>query len=349
MTAHAEHATATNTRTVAVAGASGFVGRAVVRELLARGFAVRVLARDRAKARNVLPRQGVTIITGEVGTDHAQDNAQSDPSAITNFLTGAFACINLIGIIREDRSKGQTFQKCHTQAVKILSDACVAAGVTRFVQMSALGVKDVHVSEYQRTKFEGEAILKRSGLDWTIFRPSLIHGAEGEFVQTAIKWCSGNHPPFLFLPYFTRSVEETRVPLGGISQFDPVIAPIYVADVASAFVECLDRPQTFGEIYNLAGPERLTWPAMLRVMRDNIPGANTRLQPFGLPGDIAALGAKFAALAKVGQFLPFDEGMAKMGSEDSFATLDKVRTDIGLTPAPFTQTFKSYASALGDH
>ena len=348
MTAHAANATpatATNTRTVAIAGATGFVGRAVVRELLSRGYAVRVLARDRAKAREVLPRQGVTIITGEVGGD----STKSDPGAIADLLSGAFACINLIGIIREDRSKGQTFQKCHTQSVKILTEACIAAGITRFVQMSALGVQDVHVSEYQRTKFEGESILRRSGLDWTIFRPSLIHGADGEFVDTAKKWCSGNHPPFLFLPYFTRGVEETRVPLGGVTQFDPVVAPIFVADVARAFVECLERPQTFGEIYNLAGSERLTWPAMLRVMRDNIPGANTRLEPFGLPGDIAALGAKFATLAKVGQFLPFDEGMAKMGSQDSFATLDKLQTDIGFTPAPFTQTFKSYAGTLGDH
>ncbi len=168
-------------------------------------------------------------------------------------------------------------------------------------------------------------------------------------MHTAVQWCSGNHPPYLFLPYFTRGVEETRVPLGGVTQIDPVVAPVFVEDVARAFVSCLDRPESIGEIYNLTGPERLSWPAMLRTMRDSIPGANPRLQPFGLPGEIAALGAKAAAFAHVGQFLPFDEGMARMGSEDSVATLDKVQTDLGLSPRPFTETFRSYASALGGH
>ncbi len=337
---HANHA-AHAPRTVAVAGASGFVGRAVVRELVSRGHSVRALARDRAKARAVLPRDGVSIVAGDI----------TDPGAVADLLSGSSACINLIGIIRENRSAGQTFHKCHTESVRILADACATGGgaVTRFVQMSALGVKDVHVSEYQRTKFEGEQVLRRSSLDWTIFRPGLIHGVDGEFVHTAVQWCSGNHPPYLFLPYFTRGVEETRVPLGGVTQIDPVVAPIFVGDVARAFATCLDRPESIGEIYNLAGPERLSWPAMLRTMRDNIPGANTRLQPFGLPGEIAALGAKAAAFAHVGQFLPFDEGMARMGSEDSVATLDKVQTDLGLSPRPFTESFRSYASALGGH
>jgi NADH dehydrogenase len=318
----------------------------VVSELLARGYGVRVFARNRAKARSLFPREsggaanaGVSIVAGEL----------TDAGALSELLSGASALINLIGIIREVRSEGQTFQRLHADAVKRLIEACNASGVRRFLQMSALGVKDVYVSEYQRTKFEGETHLRRSELDWTIFRPGMIHGVDGEFVKTVVQWCSGHHPPFVFLPYFTRGVEDTRVPLGGVSQVDPVIAPIYVGDVAKAFVSAIDRPQTHGEIYNLAGPQRMTWPAMLRTMRDAIPGANTNLQPFGIPGEVAALGAMGATLAHVGQFLPFDEGMARMGCEDSVATLDKVREDLGLVPVPFVSTFQSYAGQLGSH
>ncbi len=323
--------------TVAVTGATGFVGRWVVRELLAKGYQVRALVRDRAKARRVLP-ESVACVTGDV----------LDAARVDELLAGAQACINLVGIIREVRTPGntQTFEGLHTRAPRLLVDRCQALGVRRFVHMSALGVRDVGVSEYQRTKWEGEAAVRVSTLDWTIFRPGLIHGAEGEFMRLAKTWCTGHEAPWFFIPYFAREVEDLRVPLGSVTLTAPRVQPVAVQDVAVAFVRCLGTPATIGEIYNLVGPETLTWPELLGEVRDHVHGANRDLEPVGIPASAAAWGAKAASAVGLGALLPFDEGMARMGAEDSTASLDKVKTDLALNPAPFRAAFREYAHSI---
>jgi len=324
---------------VAVFGGTGFVGREIVRALLAKGYAVRVLARERAKARRVLPDDHrLTIIQGSID-DHAR---------VDETLGGAQACINLLGILREVRSpeNTQTFQKLHTQATRHLVARSEALGITRFVQMSALGVRDTGVSEYQRSKWEAEQAVRFSGLRWTILRPGLIHGPGSEFARLAKTWCTGHHAPWFFLPYFCREVEDKRVPLGPVSHVDPVVAPIAVEDVAEAFVGCLENAASVGETYHLTGPETLTWPEMLRHMRDNFHGSNFELEPHAIPGNIAAMIAKGASLAGLGGLLPFDEGMARMGAEDSVSEHHKVRHDLGLNTRPFRPSFAAYAPQI---
>jgi len=323
--------------TVAVAGATGFVGRHTVRELLAGGFRVSALVRDRAKARRILPAS-VNLVVGD----------SLDAAAVDETLAGADACINLIGIVRETRRPGdhQSFEKAHTRTTRSLVDRCRARGVNRFIQMSALGVRDVSISEYQRTKWEAELIVRRSGLDWTIMRPSVIHGPDGEFNKLAKGWVSGHKAPWLFLPYFTRSVEDKRVPLGSVSQVDPAVQPVAVIDVARVFVAALRSPAAIGEVYNVVGAETLTWPELLRHMRDHIHGANHGLQPHGLPGNIAAGAAMVAGRLGLGDMLPFDEGMARMGAEDSTAAMDKLKADLGITPTGFRPAFLEYAAAI---
>src|SRR5206468_414885 len=105
-------------------------------------------------------------------------------------------------IIMEKPSKGITFERIHFEGAKNVIDAAVRNGVRRFVHMSALGVRADAVSTYHRTKFAAEQYLRASGLDWTIFQPSLIHGPRGEFMRMEALWARGMLPPFLFMPYF---------------------------------------------------------------------------------------------------------------------------------------------------
>lgn len=323
--------------TVAVTGATGFVGRYVVRELLRQGYAVKALARDRAKAKGVLPEKA-RIVVGDVLN-------QAD---VDELLQGCQACINLVGIIREVRAPGktQTFRAIHVQAPRLLVARCDALGVARVIHMSALGARDTGVSEYQRTKWEGEQAWRLSELEWTIFRPGLIHGPDGEFVRTAKGWVSGSSAPYVFIPYFSRIVEDKRVPLGPINFVDPVVQPVAVQDVARAFVAALATPASVGEIYNLVGSEVLSWPRMLTQMRDQIPGGSPNLRPLGLPGEVGAIGALVAGKLGLGSLLPFDEGMARMGAEDSTASLDKLKAHFGFTPAPFSEVFATYAARV---
>jgi len=254
-------------QTIGVTGASGFVGRHIVRTLLSRGHRVRALTRDRDKGRRVLGRHdALEIVEGDVLDDRALDR----------LLTGATGAIHLVGIIRE-ASGGQTFERMHVGATDAVIEACARHGVRRYLHMSALGVGAEGICDYQRTKYRAETLVRRSSLEWTIFRPGLIHGAEGEVTQMVAGWTRGQGMPAPFLPYFSRSVEDTSVVLGPVRQETPVVAPVSVEDVAHCFAEALERPQAIGEIYNLAGPDRMRFPEMLIRIRDAVPGSKNAI------------------------------------------------------------------------
>lgn len=323
---------------IAVTGASGFVGRHVVRELLSRGHAVRGLVRDRETARRVLPADSDRLALA------AGDVTSSD--TLAELLDGCRACVHTVGIIRE-RPGGQTFRRLHADAVRALVAACRERGTRRLVHVSAIGVGDEGRTEYQRTKFEGETIVRRSGLDWTILRCSLIHGPGGEFTRLAAGWARGTHAPWIFMPYFTRGELSTRdVPLAPILRVAPRVQPVWVGDVARAAAECLDRPAAVGEVYHLAGPEVFTWPQFLRALRDGTPGGNEDVEPRGIPAEPAAAVARVAARLGLGSLLPFDAGMALMGSQDSTAETAKAREHLGFAPRRFADALAEYAGAL---
>jgi uncharacterized protein YbjT (DUF2867 family) len=321
-------------QTVAVAGATGFVGRHIVSELLSRGHAVRALARDRDKARAALPRdERLHLVL-----------AEPDGTGAAALVTGAAACINAVGILREAGSN--TFQRAHVDTTRALTIACHGAGVRRFVQISALGVSDEGTTGYQRSKYEAEQILRRAGLDWTILRPSLIHGADGGFIRLAKGWVTGNKQPWFFMPYFSRGVLTSDVPLAAIRREAASIAPVAVEDVAWAAAEAVDRPASIGEIINLVGPETLTWPELLRAIQEVVPDANPDLDPLGVPAEAAAAQARIAKRLGIGSLLPFDEGMAIMGATDSTSRPEKARLQLGFEPRAFRPTLRAYAAQI---
>jgi NADH dehydrogenase len=129
--------------------------------------------------------------------------------------------------------------------MKNVVDAARGGGVRRHLQMSALGTRPDATSLYHRTKYRGEEHVRGSGLDWTIFRPSIISGPRDAFVN--------------MLAGYIRTYPA--VPVIGDGRYR--LQPISADDVARCFAMALDMPETIGQTYELCGPDRFTYNELL--------------------------------------------------------------------------------------
>ncbi len=338
--------------TVAVTGATGFVGRHMVSALLDAGHRVNALTRNAGKASDVLPSDAIRD-----GRIRVVEGGILEEGVADRLVDGADACFNLIGIIREAGGR-QTFDRMHTRATERVVRACADRQEcfgerVRYLQMSALGVGGESPIRYRATKFAGEQAVRDSGLDWTIFRPGLIHGPDGEFMQMVKSWAEGRSAPFAFMPAFVRpkpnakTLGPTPVPLPIPSEWETAtVAPVHVDDVCGAFVKALTTPASVGEIYHLVGAEELSMEELMLLVRDSVPLGKRGMRVVGVPGVVAAMKAKAAEFVGMGRLLPFDYGMALMAIEDSTAPLDKAREHLGFEPVAFTPAFESYAASM---
>ena len=322
-------------KVVAVTGATGFVGRRVLAHLLGAGFDARILARSAPKAERVV--EGLGLDAARVGV---VEGTISDPDTLARLVRGVDACIHLVGIIREARG-GQTFERIHVDATRSIVNACAneRAGM-RYLHMSALGVGPDPRAGYRDSKHRAAQIVRSSSLRWTVFKPGLVFGPDGEFTQMCAGWVRGSAPPFVFLPYFSRWRP------GGFGFEAPRVAPVHVEDVARAFVGALAAPASEKRAYEMSGPDPIRFDDMLRIYRAHVPGAKSWLRPIGIPWRLAAVQARVAKLVGLGGLLPFDEGMAIMGGRDSVAENADLTRDLGIEPAPFEETLETFADRL---
>lgn len=304
---------------VFLTGGTGFVGAAVIDELLSRGHAVNALLRGAPPPTLV---DHVTPVPGDL----------FDPAALDRGIAGCDAVVHLVGIIFENPRKGVTFERMHVEGTRIVVDAARRAGVRRYVHMSALGARPDAPATYHRTKHAAEGHVRAGGLDWTVFRPSLIHGPRGEFVRMEAAFARGKKPPFLFMPYFGGGVFGTA----GAG----TLQPIFVGDVARAFVDALDRPATIGKSYCLGGTQVLTWPELHRTMSRAIVGRPRAVLP------LPAWNAKLLARVVPNALLGFNRDQVLMSQEHSTCDLAPFTADFGWAPRGLQETLATYAKDL---
>jgi NADH dehydrogenase len=219
-------------RRVLLTGARGFVGREVRRQLLERGFQVVAVSRN-LRAGDAQP--GVIQVAADIADDGWQ-----------RWCEGCGAAIHLVGIIREAPRAGVTFERTHVRATERVIKACRDLGIRRLLQMSALGARAGAATAYHRTKWQAEEAVRASGLEWTIFRPSLIFGPGDGFTGALV-------PALRRFPFF---------PVFGDGSYK--LQPIAVAEVARCFVAALEDPASVGQSYELGGPEALIYDEALR-------------------------------------------------------------------------------------
>lgn len=235
---------------VLVAGATGYLGRRLVPRLVAGGRTVRALVRGGAARAAGFPHlAGCEIEEGEV----------TDAAACARAAAGADAIVNLVGIIRE---KGEaTFEAVHVGGTRALVEAGRAAGVRRFLYVSALGARPDAASGYGRTKAGAERLVRESGLAWLVLRPSIVFARDGEF--------------YGILDDLTAT---PLVPVLG--QGRALLSPLHADDLAALEAAAFDHPEAWNRAYEVCGPEAIPFIDLLRRVAR---GRGRRIALFHVP------------------------------------------------------------------
>ena len=249
-----------------ISGGTGFVGEHVCRALRERGHELRLLVHRRLGA----AESGIELIEGDV-------------TRLDSFAAGVNGCdavINLVGIIREFPDREITFERLHVQATAGMLEATRKAGISRYLQMSALGTRSAAVSAYHQTKWRAEELVRASGLEWTILRPSLIFGPHDTFINMLAA-------QLRLAPI---------MPVIGSGSYR--LQPIHADDVARCFALAMTLPETIGQTYELCGNDRLSYEALL----DMIAAALGRSRPFKPHFPIGLMKLIIPSMQKIPQF-----------------------------------------------
>lgn len=303
---------------ITVFGGSGFVGRNVVRELAQAGYRIRVAVRKPHEAHFLQPLGGA----GQISLQAA--NIRDDAS-VAEALRGAWGAVNLVGILHQ--SGKQRFQAVQAEGAGRVARLAAEKGLARVIQISAIGAHPRSPSRYARSKAAGEKAMREAFPDVTILRPSIVFGPEDGFFRRFAAMAS--LPPLLVpaLPLFG----------GGKTRFQPV----HVDDVADAVVACLGRPDTKGRIYELGGPEVLTFKDCMKLMLEVIERKRLLLP---LPMLMARFMALFLGLLPSPP-LTLDQvrqlkidNVVKPGGDENVGTLQ----DLGITPTSAEAILPTY-------
>jgi uncharacterized protein YbjT (DUF2867 family) len=229
---------------VAIIGGTGFVGSYIVDALLAAGHEPHVLVRPGSEDK-LHEADRCSITRGDLDSTEAIDAV----------VAGCDAVIYNVGILREFPRQGITFEALQYRGAEAAATAAKRAGIRRFLLMSANGI-DSAQTPYQTTKLKAEAAIRDSGLDYTIFRPSVIFGDP----RGTMEFATQLYEEMVRVPMPAVGFHNGLIPAHG----EVVMSPVHVRDVADAFVNALTDDSTIGKSFVLGGPEVVSWPEMLR-------------------------------------------------------------------------------------
>ena len=291
---------------VCVLGGTGFIGREIVSRLAAAGHGVKVLTRNPAQHRELKVLPSVRFIRADV----------HDEARLEDAFEGCDVVINLVGILNETglgRGNGEQFRRVHTELPQKCVRACRAAGVRRYLHMSGLKADSQRgPSHYLKSKGLAEDYIREhcaaGAPEYVIFQPSVVFGPGDAFINN-----------FAGILKITPGV----LPLACA---DAKFAPVYVGDVADAFVACLERRDVAGRTFELCGPDVMTLGDIVRMTASFL-GLKRFVLP--LPRSVARV------QAAVMDYVP-----GKPFSTDNFlsATLDSTCTSDGLAALGLTRS-----------
>jgi uncharacterized protein YbjT (DUF2867 family) len=308
------NSTASRYSTVLVVGGSGFIGSHLVAQLAATGRRVIVPTRHASRVRSFSVLPTVEVVQADVNKSNV----------LKRLVRQADAVINLVGVLHSKQGKlgsgyGPGFAAAHVDLPKKIVSACNDADVHRYLHMSALGASVHGSSMYLRSKADGEAAAFSDSLAVTVMRPSVVFGPGDRFLNLFARLQK-------YLPVIALAGAEVR------------FQPVYVGDVAQAFVHSLENAATFGKVYELGGPTIYTLRQLVTLAG----------QLAGHPRPIIALPESLARLqAGLLECLPGEPLMSR-DNVDSMKqdniTSGPIAPELRITPTPLEAIAAQYLS-----
>lgn len=302
------------THSICILGGTGFVGRHLTAKLVEAGHNVTILSRNAERHRNLLVLPTVSLLEADV----------YDPDTLRRCFEGIDTVVNLVGILNERGRDGKGFHRAHVELVERVVAACRTAGVKRLLHMSSLKADpDNGPSHYLRSKGQGEAVVRGTSGDihYTIFRPSIIFGPDDS---------STNRFAALLKMLFVFPLARPNARA----------APVFVNDVVNAFTTALDDRATYGQTYQLCGPQVYSLKELVQLVART---QGQRRWVIGLPDSLSRL------QAAIMDFVP-----GKPFSTDNYRSLSVHSLcdqngfeQLGITPRSLQAILPRYLNKLG--
>lgn len=294
-----------------ITGVTGFVGSHLAARLVQQGHAVRGLVRKASERGHLAPQTPVEFVVGDV----------TRPETLVEAMQGIDAVVHLVAIPYE--SHGATYEGINAQGTRNVVQAAQQAGVKRFLHQSALAADSHSQYAYLKSKGEGEDAVRASGLDWTIFRPSVLVGPEDEFANALARWLV---------------ITPLAFPLVGSGQAR--FQPLWIEDWVTAATAALTRADAIRHSYELGGPEILTYEEMVREILNSL-----RRRRFLLKVPVQLMRPVIKGMEIVLPKPPATTSLLDLLNVDNTTTPDSVKRNFGFEPRRFADVI-SYLRRL---
>ncbi len=289
---------------VFVTGATGYIGGFILKELQRQGYKARCLVRNYEQAERI-NANGTEAVIGDV----------TDPKSLQGVLTNIDAVIHLVAIIKEIKKQNITFERLNVEGTQNMVDEALRQGVDRFIHMSALGADVNGKTAYFRTKGKAETLVRQSGLNYTIFRPSFIFGPHDAV--------------YTMLADVLKKAPLGLMPVFGFRKYRH--QPVSVFDVARGFVHALENEKTLRKTYDVGGPHPITYREQLKSVAETI-GKKVLLLPQPM-----LLSRLAVALLNIRPNAPIDQDRLTMLTKDNICDPRPFSEDLRIDLTPFRQ------------
>jgi NADH dehydrogenase len=290
---------------VLVTGATGFLGGHLVKELLEKGYKVRALVRDLKKGAR-LASQGVELVKGDM----------TEPASLKEATKGVGIVINLVGII----SGGEkAYRAVHSKGARDLALAARENGAKRFIYISANGASREGATPYFRTKWEAEEEVRNSGIEYTIFRPSVLFGPNDAFINQ-IAFGIRLSPVF---------------PVFGSGEYR--LQPLFVTDLVQCIIKSMAEPKALNQTVEVGGPDALSFNEMVDAVAEAV---GKRVYKLHVPFPLIKLTAR--VMGTVFTKPPISVDQLKMLELGNVCDITRMKEIFGIQPLSFRDGIRTY-------